>query len=403
MTDQLLVLVEHPRNRAATAALDTAAKAGIDVILLSADPAKYPASLSVRRVNTNSLPALRAYLRALPRRPDAVLSFSHHFRAIAAQLARDLGLHGPDPKAVAAAVDKAVMRDRLAGTPYAVRHAVVQDEPALDRAFYDLGGDVVVKPPAETSSLAVRRVTTLADARAAFAMVHARRTNRQGQVQDGRVLVEATIDGPEFSIETMTGAGGTEVYGVTAKTPLPSNRYIEQADSFPYAANQPVVEALTTAAVTALRQLGDLTGPAHTEIRLSAVGPKIMEINPRQPGGHLPTLLELTTGRNVFLETIAAAFDIAPWPAGPRRAAAATWWQLYPDRPGRLHHVDGLELVRAHPRVLLADVRAALGSALTMPTSNLDRVGDLVVSGSGPDDSLAAARDLAGMIGLDIR
>ena len=39
MTIPLLVLVEHPRNRAATAALATAVAAGIEVVLLSADPA----------------------------------------------------------------------------------------------------------------------------------------------------------------------------------------------------------------------------------------------------------------------------------------------------------------------------------------------------------------------------
>ncbi|WP_144120854.1 hypothetical protein [Catellatospora sichuanensis] len=50
------------------------------------------------------------------------------------------------------------MRDQLSDTPYSVSHTIVRDEPVLDRAFHDLGGDIVVKPPAETSSLAVRPI-----------------------------------------------------------------------------------------------------------------------------------------------------------------------------------------------------------------------------------------------------
>lgn len=404
-----VLLIEHPRNSAAAAGLRTILDSGCDVRLVAENPSAYgplvqrcagsAGSLEICRADTRRPSTVQAAARRA--HADAVLSFSHHFTSLAARLAALSGLTGPSEDSVGNGLFKDRTRALLGTASTNVDHVVVRTTADVRAAVDALGGDVVVKPLSETSSLGVVRARGHDEALAAFRELAGHRVNRQGQALDGRVLMERHVEGEEFSVETLSTPAGVQVYGVTAKRPHAVNPFVEQADTFPC---EPPDRAVVDAAVSAVRGLGEFLGPAHTEVRLSADGPRIMEVNPRQGGGQLPRMIEATTGRNVFVDAVAVAFRESPvLPPTPPASPTSTWWQCYAPRAGRLIRVDGIDAVRSAPGVVHAEVRKSPGDAVGAAASNLDCIADIIATGPAAADGVALARSAAALLTIEVQ
>lgn len=405
-----VALVEHPRNYAATRGLSAALSLGLKIVLLTNDAGKY-ANMSksfraedfyILESDTADAQEIQHRVKANPFSLHAVTSFSHHYCHVAAVVAMNLGLTGPSPEFIEKAVNKDLMRLALMGERYSLPFAVVDDVEGLLSVMDRIEGPVVLKPRAETSSLAVIRADDRVTAVEAFHTIQGRRFNRQGQPQDGRVLVEQAVDGPEFSVELLSRDGTTTCLGVTEKLPLATHAYVEQADTLPMRGNSSLAAELEQAAKSALEWLGGGFGMCHVEVRNSGLGPKIIEVNPRQGGGQLPTLLELTTGRNVFVDTLALLLRSEPPQTYEPVVGAATWWQIYAPKSGTLRSSSGLSAIGSHASVRHAELSVRLGSRVQVPTSNIDCLGGFVVVADSPEESLGLARDLASLVHLDV-
>ncbi|MGW1996049.1 ATP-grasp domain-containing protein [Embleya sp. NPDC001921] len=352
-------------------------------------------------MDTNDIHALR---RLAPRQiqPSVVMSFSHYYCAIAAALARSWALAGPPPDVVESAVHKDRFRAATAATRFSLRWVGVRTERQVRAAVDDLGLPLVVKPASGVSSTGVVLAHSIPEAIAAFRAVSSNRVNRMGQPQPATVVMEEYASGPEFSVEALTVEGRTSVYGVTTKLPYKAHPFIEQADTFPF--TDPVVEPqLRAAAVAALGCLNGFSGPSHTEIRYTPTGPKIIEVNPRQGGGHLPTLIETVSGRNVFLDGLAeraGRIDTA-WTMPGGTANAATWWQLYSHTTGAVRQFRYLRDTLP-PQVRLLHRYVHQGDPVNVAGSNRDCIGAIVTVGTSAEKSLAFARNVSNDIRLDI-
>ena len=395
-----VVLVEHPRNSPAEGALNRLLDAGARVTLVVGSSLAASASWTKHaRLDLLEVPNARDWrvvcsaIRELSPAPDAILSFSHHFCAIAARVAAGLRVPGFDPATLELATDKRRVRDTMAGCPTAVPHWTIMAEQDLRAAAERIAFPAIVKPLAETSSTEVSLATDADDLERLAAQIRSVRHNRKGFPRSDEVLVEQYIEGPEFSVETMTLDGATTFYGVTMKSPLPAHPFIEQADSFP-CTDGAVVEQLEAGALDILSRIPDFSGPAHLEIRLSEEGPKLIELNPRQPGGFVPDLVRATVGRDIFLDTICGLLGVDPPPLEVV-VPAATWWQIYPDRAGRVIRCHVPNRVRDAKEVLHIGLSVAPGDVLPPPHDNHGRIGDLVVSGEDVADSLLRAQRLS--------
>jgi biotin carboxylase len=332
-------------------------------------------------------------LKELKSAPDVILSFSHHFCAVAARSAAELGVTAFDPAALELAADKRRVRDAVAGSTTAVPYWTITADEDLNEAATHIAFPAVVKPVAETSSTDVSLATDTDALKRAATQIRGVRHNRKGFSRNGEVLVEQYVDGPEFSVETMTLGGATTFYGVTVKSPLTAHPFIEQADSFP-CMDGAVVELLEAGALDILSRMPSFSGPAHLEMRLTKEGPKLIELNPRQPGGFVPDLVHVTTGRDIFLDTICGLLGVdSPHPEAA--VPAATWWQIYPERAGRVIRCHVPDQVRAAEEVLHVGLNVAPGDVLFPPRDNHGRIGDLVVSGENAAASLLQAQRLS--------
>jgi biotin carboxylase len=330
-------------------------------------------------------PLLAAVKEVDARQPlDALLSVAEYEVIQAAEVARQLGLSGPDPDAVRIARNKAEQRRRWAerGVPIPAFRAVTTAEQAA-RAATEIGLPCVVKPVDETSGAHVVRCTSIAEVIDAFAAVRAEPTNRRGQPRSPEVLVEECLVGFEVSVEVLAEAGSVRVLGVTDKLVGGGNRFIELGHSFPTALPEPIRGELARAAVAATEAVGFDLGIAHVELKYTATGPKLVEINPRPAGDQITELMDRSLGLSTmelvirqYLGESLGAIDTEPVRGAAIRYLTAP--------AGVVDSVSGLEIAAAVPGVCEAVGSVAAGARVNRLRVNEDRVGHVLATAADP-------------------
>ncbi|PWI13274.1 carboxylate--amine ligase [Streptomyces sp. Act143] len=285
---------------------------------------------------------------------DGVLTSCDYYLPAVARIAGQLGLPGPGPEAVENACRKDATRRVLAdaGVP-GPRYAVHEEWADLARAAREIGYPLVVKPVDLCAGMLVRRVDDEAQLAAAVAALADFPVNARGQRRDPAVQLEELLDGPEVSVETVSYAGAVHVVGVTDKSIGGAPAFIETGHMFPAALPAADTEAAEHTALAALKALGLTDGVvAHTEIKLTSAGPRVVEVNPRPAGNRITELVRHVTGVDLaaaFVEvSLGRAPDLRGGETGLRSAAIGF---LVPERPGTLEALGGAELLDA-PGVL---------------------------------------------------
>jgi argininosuccinate lyase len=347
---------------------------GHDYVLVTRDPSVYPTTGigtphpaiahadEVVVVETNEPDTLLGVALSLAtrRQIDGVLTTCDYYLAATASVGTHLGLPAASPEAMQTANRKDLVRRSLsaAGLPNA-RFAVARGwEEALVSAGR-LGYPLVAKPVDLNAGVGVRLVPDDAALKDAVAEIRGVVTNTRGQILQRLVLLEEVLIGPEVSVETVTVAGRTTVLAVTDKSVTGAPAFVESGHMVP----APLLSADTAAAadlaVAALDAIGLTHGVSHVEVMLTPDGPRVVEINPRQGGGHIFELVELVTGTNPLDLLVDLALGTTPevgTVTTPRRAAAAAsnaavMFVLSP-RAGTVVAVEGADHLDSDPGVI---------------------------------------------------
>ncbi|MDQ1742852.1 MAG: argininosuccinate lyase [Pseudonocardiales bacterium] len=396
-----VVLVES--NTTGTGRLFCAAarSLGLWPVVLARDPLRYPYlaadSIEHRVVDTGSAEAILRFCAELTGPVAAVTSSSEYSVATASEVARVLGLPHPDPAAVRACRDKARQRRTLMAAGIGCPSFAAAGNPAeAVAAAVRIGFPVVLKPTAGSGSIGVRRCADAEQVRAAAAAVFDAGPDTLGLPPQSRVLVEQYLDGPEFSVETLDDS----VVGVTGKHLGPEPYFVETGHDFPARLAADERDRLGRVAVSALRALGLAWGPAHTELRWTSRGIRVVEVNPRLAGGMIPRAVELATGIDLIRHAVARAAGLA-LPVVPLRSAGAAIRFLLPSGPGLLTEVRGLAEAARAPGVRELVLTAEPGRQLSIRNSFSDRFGYLI--SVGEDGWVAAGRAERAMALIEAR
>lgn len=355
---------------------------GLRPVLVTRDPSRYPyvaeLDLDVRQVDTTDEDAVVAACRDLGHLGDlgGVGSSSDLFIRTAAATGRRLGLPAPDPDAIGRCRDKASTRRCLSANDVPVPDfAVCSTVAEAEAAAAAMAGPVVVKPSQGTGSQGVRSCED-----AATAGEWARLLLADTPV----ILVERQVLGPEYSVEVLDCA----VVGVTAKHVGSAPYFVETGHDFPAQVPAEVDEALSSVTLAALRAVGLTTGPAHVELRLDGVRPRVIEINPRLAGGLIPRLIQRATGRDLIDEVVCGAAGL-PVRADVAHARHASIRFLVPGE-GLVTAVSGVPEAAAMPHVVEAVCTVSPGTRLTVENSFKDRRGHVIAVADHPSDAVAA-------------
>ncbi|MER7753335.1 pyridoxal-phosphate dependent enzyme [Kitasatospora sp. NPDC097643] len=397
-----LLFVEANTSGTGVLALDLTRRLGLEPVLLTDNPGRYAGAAEsgceIVVCDTSTERALREVIGSRFARQElaGITTTSDFYLPVVARLARWLELLGNPPQAMADGRNKARTRELLAaagvGQPrFAAVRSVAEAEAALDR----VGLPCVVKPADDSGSNDVLLCHTAEQVRAHVAHVLAVELNVRGLPTARTALLEEFVQGPEFSVE-MFGTGGTqECVGITAKTVSDGPYFVERRHLFPAVLDRTDEQALRSTVAAALDALGLELGATHTEVRLSARGPLIVEVNARLAGGMIPELIRLATGADLLEQQLRAACGQPVELAGGRTGFAGIRF-LTAEREGVLAGIAGVEEAGRIGGVHRVVLTAAPGRAVRPPQNAYDRLGFVIAEGATPE---AVAKSLDEAVG----
>ncbi|MEV8310278.1 ATP-grasp domain-containing protein [Streptomyces flavidovirens] len=339
------------------------------------------AARHVLTTETNDTEALLSFAERAHEllRFDGVITSCDYYLRTAARIAGRLGLPGPAPEAVENACRKDATRRVLAeaGLP-GPRFAVCADWAEAADAAREIGYPLVLKPVDLCAGMFVRRVDDESALAHAYRALAGFPVNARGQRRDPVVLLEELLEGPEVSVETVSYGGTAHVVGVTDKSVGGAPAFIETGHMFPAALPPADTEAAVDTARLALKALGLDGVVAHTEIKLTADGPRVVEVNPRPAGNRITELIRHVTGIDLAAACVDVAIgrepDLRRRPTGLSSAAIGF---LVPDTDGALEAIDGADTVRAADGLLELQL-ADPGKAVKAAGSNNEYLGHVM-------------------------
>ncbi|WP_175647643.1 ATP-grasp domain-containing protein [Streptomyces cyaneochromogenes] len=327
---------------------------------------------------------------------DGVITSCDYYLPTVARIAGHLGLPGPGPEAVENACRKDATRRVLAdaGLP-GPRFAVHEEWADLARAAKEIGYPLVAKPVDLCAGMYVRRVDDEDQLAELFRALAEFPVNARGQRRTPAVLLEELLDGPEVSVETVSHGGAVHLVGVTDKSIGGAPAFIETGHMFPAALPLADTDAVEQTALGALKALGLTDGVvAHTEIKLTSAGPRLVEVNPRPAGNRITELVRHVTGIDLAAAFVDVALgrepDLRRTDTGLRSAAIGF---LVPDRAGTLQTLDGGQLAD-EPGVLEVQL-AESGKTVKAAGSNNEYLGHVM---AGDPDGLGARDRVEGLL-----
>ncbi|KND33192.1 pyridoxal-phosphate dependent enzyme [Streptomyces acidiscabies] len=403
--DRHLLFIESNTTGTGMMALRSSAALDLRPVLLTGDPDRYAGldgtGCEVLRCDTNDAVALRSAIQERFAREEiaGVTTTSDFYVPAVADVAEWLGLPGNPVRAVTLCRNKALLRAALAeagvGQP---RFAVVTGPDEVADAVAGVGLPCVVKPADDSGSNNVLLCRTVREAAAQAEVILGIHTNMRGMPTARTVLVEEFVDAPEFSVEMFSRDGVAACVGVTAKQVGGAPYFVESRHLFPAGLPARDRAALVDAVTAALTACGVALGPTHTEVRLTADGPVIIEINPRLAGGMIPELIRLATGVDLLEQQLRAAVGQAPV-LTPTREGYAGIRFLIPGREGVLARVDGVPAATAVTGVDRVTVTGRAGARVRPARNAYDRLGHVIASAPTPaavdgalDTAVAAVR-----------
>jgi biotin carboxylase len=306
-------------------------------------------------------------------RLDAIVSFTEYGQEPAALIQHALGIVGNPLRPVELTRDKLKMRRLMAehGFPSA-RYRECQSFEEL-RSFYEqLRRPLILKPVKGSGSEGVSSIDSFEGLQGAW-----QRASAAGLFP---LMAQEYLEGPEFSVETQSRNGVHELVVVTEKLTTDKPSFVEVGHLLPAALPDAELKAIEETVLGFLDLVGHQLGPAHTEIRLTSEGPRIIESNIRAGGDFIPELVLLALGVDLILETLDfVAGGPIPQRRGDRGAAAIRYFAR---TNCTVRGVDGLDAARALPGVVRIDCDVQPGQALGPLLSSDSRQGYVIATGS---------------------
>lgn len=405
----VLLFVESNTTGTGMIALRTAVRLGLEPVLLTKDPSRYAglAETGSRVVECDTDDGFSLQLAAKELSAGCIVAgvttTSEFYVEPCAAVAMALGLPGNPPEAVAICRDKSRTRAALMQAPGLgqPRFAVVSEVAAAQEAVAKVGLPCVVKPADDSGSHNVLWCGEAQDAVAHAARVLAVTQNMRGQPTARIALVEEYLEGPEYSAEMFCTGGEAVCVGITQRTVSPLPYFVETGHLFPAAVASGIAEQIADVARRALAATGFDRGPAHVELKLTASGPAVVEINARLAGGMIPELIRLATGIDLLEQQVRAAAG-RPVRLDPSRSRQAGIRFLTASAAGRLGGVSGVGQAERVPGVDRVVVTGTVGRQVRPVRDAYDRLGHVIAAGDAAEQVVQALDEAAGMVRISV-
>ncbi|MCA9733115.1 MAG: ATP-grasp domain-containing protein [Leptospiraceae bacterium] len=225
-----------------------------------------------------------------------------------ARLADDLGFIFHSKDIVRRCTNKLLMKKSWQdhGVPCAKGIHFSPDEKISSDLLASLTYPLILKPVDSFSSRGVYKINL-------FAEIDQYISETRSFASNGSVLIEEFVDGPEYSIETITYMGKTTVIQYTEKFITPFPNTVEMGHLQPANLTEEQKSEMNKVVINAINALGIDNSAAHAELKWTDDGPKMIEIGARLGGDFISSYLTLaSTGINMDKAAIQVAFGEKP-------------------------------------------------------------------------------------------
>lgn len=331
---------------------------------------------------------------ALVQNVEGVVNCSESCLRTQAALVERYRVPGITAQTAAVCRDKQLMARRFEehGVPIA-RRRIVTKAADIPEAVRDVGCPGVLKPSTGVASLFTVRFDSEEELLARFerfaveARDHASTAIRE---MNGRWLVEEYLDGPAFSVESLTLGGETTHVAVCQKGEMSRPFFLETGHVCPAPLTDDARGEMEQIAQRAIRALGITDGITHSELKLTSRGIRVLEVGARMGGGSIRQVVELATGVDLLEVTLELARgrkpEIAP---APDRAAASRSW--FPARPCTVRDLARADDLLELPGIVAVNRWMAAGDRYELPPDGYREVLGVVAVGDAPADAIARA------------
>jgi biotin carboxylase len=307
----------------------------------------------------------------------AVLPGLEYAVPFAARLAERYGTPGAGFGAARILRDKSALRRVTGAAGIANPPSREVGSPVEVREFLDeYGLPAIIKPANRQASLGTHVLTESSDVDEAW---------RFAQLQDEgpyvpdrslplRMLVEAFVEGAEFSVD-MVVRDGVPIFGnVTGKRLFPGPHPVELGHTVPADIPGDVMGGLLLDTRRVLDAVGFGSGFVHCEWIVSGGVPHLVECAGRMPGDMIVPMINHAYDTDVVSALLSVMSDQPVRVPLPGRPTTRTAIQFLSVAPGRVADLGGVEEARALPGVLGADIHVKPGAEVGELRSSHDRV-----------------------------
>jgi len=312
---------------------------------------------------------------------------------IMAKLAQDLQLQFHSPEVVERSLNKWLMKQQFLknNIPCANGKLFLDNQGIREKDLNNLSFPLIMKPIDATSSQGVYKVEN-------FNEIKKYENSTRKFSRNNGLIIEEFLDGPEYSIESITYKGHTTVCQFTEKFITPFPNTVEMGHLQPADLTFEQKGEIKNLVIAAINAIGIDNSASHTEVKLTKQGAKIVEIGARGGGDFISSYLILTsTGINMDEAIIKVALGESP-DLLPKCSEYA--FIKYFDLPvgKRVIRINDWAEVFEEKDIVFANISIKPGDIIEKITESKKRPGFIIVKGETRDKVLSIAEDLTNSI-----
>ncbi|WNJ89604.1 acetyl-CoA carboxylase biotin carboxylase subunit family protein [Bosea sp. 685] len=288
---ETVIFVEASQAGAGEAAMQASIDAGMQPILITANPSRYTflQNVCVIQADTDNYSALLREVKILSNehKISGIISTFDYYVRQAAELAVAFNLPGPTVSSVIVCKSKHLMREALASeTDLNPKYRIVRNSDHIHEFICAYGLPVIIKPASNAGGAFVKLCHSEEEAVSHFRSI----TNEKDKLEWSHyvsrltddVLIEEYVPGCEYAVTTFNGKAQI----VSIHTPSGGISSLAPGRDLIMDWSDPHTKRVLSAVEQTVEKLNISWGPAHIQIRLDREHmPKIIEVNPRLPGG----------------------------------------------------------------------------------------------------------------------
>ena len=310
----------------------------------------------------------------------AIFSFTEFGIETASYIGEVLGVLCNPLKPVVQTRNKHLMRQILSNScPELTSPYLVSGDITEIRAFIQKHGLVIIKPVDGAGSKEVRLVS---------------KDSCLVELTDKitKCICEKFIGGTEYSVESFSAYEKHRVVAITEKTTTENAPFVELTHLIPANMENDLFNLISDKIIAFLEEIGQVHGPAHTEIKIMGDQVFVIESQTRLGGDRIWKLVELATGFN-FIQAFIEEVLLRQKYKSPQINKHAGI-KFFAPRPGRLKTITIPSKLDSLSSIIDIQVTTKVGDIVPALSSSNDRSGFAILLSESRQDMMTLFREL---------